>query len=109
MSEYLTYIIPILIQLPIAIGAIDIEIPRPIQIVEVLGTLQSLTSGPFTVEISRVSDGAVLAILNWDSARRLSSRIARENVDARDSLRFGITSIGAGALGCYIAVWFETS
>src|SRR5207249_7621207 len=102
------------VQVPVSgllIGAADLAIPQDMDIIAVNGSLQALVSGPFTVEVRRSSDSALIATVNWAALGKVVSLLATPflRIFSGDSLRFDVTKLGVGALNCYILVWGQTA
>jgi len=85
------------------------EIMQQAQLINVSGSLSTLTSGTVTVEVRRKA-GALLATLSWTAP---GDQIVDGLTDILDQPnggpRFDVTAIGVGALNCYVTAWFAAA
>jgi hypothetical protein len=114
MSEITLF--PITIDIPLVIltntARITLPIPEMLQqaqLIQVSGSLSTLTSGTVTVEVRRKA-GPLLATLNWSAT---GDQVVTGLTDIFDQpnagIRFDVTSIGVGALNLYVTAWFASA
>jgi hypothetical protein len=110
-------IFPVSVGLPVtAIGINVARVTLPIpqimqqaQLIHISGSLQALTTGPFTVEVRRKA-GALLATLTWNAAGDQIIEALNDIFDQPNGgPRFDVTAIGVGALNCYVTAWFAAA
>ena len=97
---------PIILSLPTAgvlSPAARIKLSNQVELIDVTGFLQALTSGPFSVEL-RIA-GVTFATLDWNAAGLVNGNILLNNPDSLDIIGFFVTGVGVGALNCYVTLW----
>jgi len=109
-------VFPVTVNLPLIVLVSTARVTLPIpqimqqaQLINVSGSLSTLTSGTVTIEVRRKA-GALLATLNWTAA---GDQIVDGLTDIFDQPnggpRFDVTAIGVGALNCYVTAWFAAA
>jgi hypothetical protein len=108
---------PVSVFLPVtAIGINVARVTLPVphmmqqaQLIQISGSLQALTTGPFTVEVRRKA-GALLATLTWNAAGDQIIEALNDIFDQPNGgPRFDVTALGVGALNCYVTAWFAAA
>lgn len=112
MSEIVC--VPVTVNIPttallVNTARITLPLPRIFQqaeLIELSGSLSTLVSGAFTVEVRRKA-GALIDTLSWTATGDvINSDIGTIFDQPNGGLRFDVTSLGVGALNCYITAWF---
>lgn len=99
------YTYPILVQLPIVAlsPAVSIPLPYNVEAEMIVGFLQALTSGTYSVDVLS-GRGSLLGTVSF-SAAGTQTVIPSDRPQVSDRIDFNVTGIGVGASGAYVAVW----
>ena len=109
MAQEPFHLIPINVTLPTLALLNDIAqimVPVDAIIYKLTGSLRSITSGTHTVTIQN-NAGSSIGSLNWTTAGIQSSDPSITSINANDSVRISITSLGITVADCIITVWLK--
>jgi hypothetical protein len=80
-------------------------IVQSLRIMRIEGSLQAIASGTFSIDIMDMHDNSVFATLSW-TVQGVQFTALDYLMNQDDSgIRIDVTSIGVGAIDCFLIIW----